>query len=124
MCVYPSFRTRPPGVFGSRTWKHPAPTAQFGTHVDSHSAPRHTILAVPRGYDATANVRCYDYPAKEVLVKVLGYLLARLGIRLIWAVVEFVANWSLDTVNTNPLTRTARARPEVAFGISCNKRPA
>ena len=38
-------------------------------------------------------------------MKVLGYLLARLGIRLIWAVVEFVANWSLDTVNTNPLTR-------------------
>jgi hypothetical protein len=48
-------------------------------------------------------VRCYDYPAKEVLVKVLGYLLARLGIRLVWAVVEFVANWSLDTVNTIPL---------------------
>ncbi len=48
-------------------------------------------------------MRCYDYPAKEVLVKVLGYLLARLGIRLVWAVVEFVANCSLDTVNTIPL---------------------
>ena len=48
-------------------------------------------------------MRCYDYPAKEVLVKVLDYLLARLGIRLVWAVVEFVANWSLDTVNTIPL---------------------
>jgi hypothetical protein len=54
-------------------------------------------------------VRCYDYPAKEVLVKVLGYLLARLGIRLVWAVVEFVANWSLDTVNTKPLMQATRA---------------
>lgn len=35
-------------------------------------------------------------------MKVLGYLLARLGIRLVWAVVEFITNWSLDTVNTNP----------------------
>ena len=56
-----------------------------------------------------ANVRCYDYPAKEVLVKVLGSLLTRLGIRLVWAAVEFVANWSLDTVNTNPLVQTTRA---------------
>ena len=54
-------------------------------------------------------MRCYDYPVKEVLVKVLGYLLARLGIRLVWAVVEFIANWSLDTVNTNPLSHIDRA---------------
>lgn len=47
-------------------------------------------------------MRCYGYLAKEVLVKVLSHLLARLGIRLVWAVVEFVATWSLDTVNTNP----------------------
>jgi hypothetical protein len=53
-----------------------------------------------------ASAYSYDYPAKEVLVKVLGYLLARLGIRLVWAVVEFVANWSLDTVNTIPLVRS------------------
>lgn len=39
-------------------------------------------------------------------MKVLGYLLARLGIRLVWAVVEFVANWSLDTVNTIPLVQS------------------
>ena len=39
-------------------------------------------------------------------MKVLGYLLARLGIRLVWAVVEFIANWSLDTVNTIPLVRS------------------
>ncbi len=38
-------------------------------------------------------------------MKVLGYLVARLGIRLVWAVVEFVANWSLDTVNTIPLVQ-------------------
>lgn len=42
-------------------------------------------------------------------MKVLGYLLARLGIRLVWAVVEFIANWSLDTVNTNPLSHIDRA---------------
>ena len=42
-------------------------------------------------------------------MKVLGYLLARLGIRLVWAVVEFVANWSLDTVNTIPLMQITRA---------------
>jgi hypothetical protein len=55
-------------------------------------------------------VRCYDRLAKEVLVKVLGHLLARLGFRLVWAAVEFIATWSLDTVNTKPLTRIARAR--------------
>jgi hypothetical protein len=54
-------------------------------------------------------VRCYEYPAKEVLVRVLGSLLAWLGIRLVWAAVEFVAKWSLDTVNTNPLMQTTRA---------------
>ena len=43
-------------------------------------------------------------------MKVLGYLLTRLAVRLIIAVVEFIANWSLDTVNTNPLTQTARSR--------------
>lgn len=53
---------------------------------------------------------CYGHPAKEVLVKVLGSLVARLGVRLVWAVVEFIANWSLDTVNTNPLTQIARAQ--------------
>ncbi len=42
-------------------------------------------------------------------MKVLDYLLARLGIRLVRAVVEFVANWSLDTVNTNPLMQITRA---------------
>ncbi len=41
-------------------------------------------------------------------MKVLGYLLARLGIRLVWAVVKFVANWSLDTVNTCPLMQITR----------------
>lgn len=46
-------------------------------------------------------------------MKVLGYLLARLGIRLVWAVVEFVANWSLDTVNTCPLMQITRARTYV-----------
>jgi hypothetical protein len=54
-------------------------------------------------------VRCYEFPAKEVLVKVLGSRIAWLGIRLSWAAVEFVANWSLDTVNTNPLVQTTRA---------------
>ncbi len=42
-------------------------------------------------------------------MKVLGSLLARLGTRLVWAVVEFVANWSLDTVNTDPLVQTTKA---------------
>jgi hypothetical protein len=42
-------------------------------------------------------------------VKVLRYLLVWLGIRLVWAAVEFVANWSLDTVNTIPLMRFTRA---------------
>lgn len=45
----------------------------------------------------------------EVLMKVLGYLLTRLNVRLILASVEYVAIWSLDTVNTNPLARSARA---------------
>jgi hypothetical protein len=66
-------------------------------------------LAAPESCDAIANVRCYEYPAKEVLVRVLGSLLAWLGIRLVWAAVEFVAKWSLDTVNTNPLMQTTRA---------------
>lgn len=43
-------------------------------------------------------------------MKVLGYMLARLGVRLVWAVVEFVANWSLDTVNTKPLMHITRAK--------------
>jgi hypothetical protein len=66
-------------------------------------------------------VRCYEYPAKEVLVTVLGSLLARLGIRLVWAAVEFVANWSLDTVNTNPLVQTTRAREELDRHFTRNK---
>jgi hypothetical protein len=42
-------------------------------------------------------------------MEVLGYLLARLGSRLVRAVAEVLTIWSLDTVNTNPLTRSARA---------------
>jgi hypothetical protein len=45
----------------------------------------------------------------EVLMKVLGYLLVRLGSRLVKAVAEALTIWSLDTVNTDPLTQIARA---------------
>jgi hypothetical protein len=54
-------------------------------------------------------MRWYDHLAKEVLMKVLGYPLAWLGRRLVRAVVESIAIWSLDTVNTTPLTLAARA---------------
>lgn len=47
--------------------------------------------------------------AEEVLVKVLGYLLARLGGRLFKATFEIVATWSLDTVNTQPPAQIAEA---------------
>lgn len=42
-------------------------------------------------------------------MKILSHLLARLGSRLIWAVVGYVANRSLDTVNTIPLVQITRA---------------
>lgn len=56
-------------------------------------------------------MRCYGDLVKEIIVEVLSNLLARLGSCLVWAVVEFVAIWSLDTVNTSPLTQIARADP-------------
>ena len=54
-------------------------------------------------------------------MKVLGSLLGRLGIRLVWAVVEFIANWSLDTVNTNPLAQTTRACDQMDRHFPRNK---
>lgn len=110
MCVYPSFRTRPPRCL----WRSDLETSNTnGSDWNTRRlalCPSPHTLAAPKNRDATANVRCYDHPAKEVLVKVLRYLLARLGICLVWAVVEVLTNWSLDTVDTKPLTQTARAR--------------
>lgn len=61
-----------------------------------------TMFAPPKGSAAIANVWCYGHLAKEVLVEVLGHLFTQFGGRLILAGVEFIANWSLDTVNTYP----------------------
>jgi hypothetical protein len=72
--------------------------------------PRHTNSQLALERDAKANVRWYDHLAKEVLMEVLGYLLVRLGSDLVRAVAEVLTIWSLDTVNTDPLTRSARAR--------------
>ena len=110
MCVYPTFRTRSPRYL----WWSDLETSDTNGSVWNArrrlaSCPLPHKLAAPESCDAIANVRCYDYPAKEVLVKVLGSLLTRLGIRLVRAAVEFVANWSLDTVNTNPLVQTTGA---------------
>ncbi len=79
------------------------PTAQFKTarrETAYRSLPH--ILTAPTGRDATANVRCYADLAEEVIVKVLSNIVARLGMCVISACVEAVANWSLDTVNTIP----------------------
>ncbi len=100
MCVYPSLRTRASPV--SLTFRG-TPTAQFKTacrETAYRSLPH--ILTAPAGRDATANVRCYADLAEEVIVKVLSNIVARLGMCVISACVEAVANWSLDTVNTIP----------------------
>ena len=61
-----------------------------------------TLTHDPTSRDATANVRCYSDLVEEIIVKVLSNTVARLGVRGICAIVEVVANWSLDTVNTIP----------------------
>ena len=48
-------------------------------------------------------------------MEVLGHLVVRLGSRLVKAVVEALTIWSLDTVNTNPLTQIARAGSKWIF---------
>lgn len=108
MCVYPSIRTRPPRCLWRSDGRLPDAN---GSVRNAHrlalcSSPRK--LADPKDCDATANVWCCDHPAKEVLVTMLSHPLARLGIRLIWAVVEFIATRSLDTVNTIPRCRSPR----------------
>jgi len=42
-------------------------------------------------------------------MEVLGHSLVRLGSRLVQAVAAAFTKWSLDTVNTDPLTQIARA---------------
>jgi len=44
-------------------------------------------------------------------MKVLGYLIVLLADRLVLTIGKVIANWSLDTVNTKPLTLSPGQEP-------------
>ncbi len=101
MCVYPFLSDEGlPGVFGAP--KNANGSVQKACRETARFVPYHTNSRPQGARDALANVRCYSNLAEEVIVKVLSNIVARLSNRLIWAVVEAVANSSLDTVNTIP----------------------